>query len=259
MKEKLLVLAKAAPEASKRYEELVCIAGVTDKGEWRRIYPIPWELFWKDSGKKFMKKQWIEYELVDDKPSDHRPESRKVKFETIKVLEKASFREIESITKPRITTIESLISHGAKTVSLGAIKPELIDFTLMDNKQYEEILGMSKQQTLTGKTAVLEPPEHKYRYIFTDVKGEQPHKMLCEDWELERLYSGCKKKLRNGEYSSIDVVHEKVKDKMFRKITEHGHFYFVVGTHYRFPTYIIVGVLYPRKDELPELDAGPNN
>lgn len=39
MKERLLVLAKAAPEASKKYEELICVAGITEKGEWRRIYP----------------------------------------------------------------------------------------------------------------------------------------------------------------------------------------------------------------------------
>ena len=53
----------------------------------------------------------------------------------------------------------------------------------------------------------------------------------------------------------MDEVHEKVKDKMFHKIAGHGHFYFVVGTHFRFGTYIVVGVLYPREDEIPELDA----
>jgi len=89
MIERLLVLAKAAPEVSSKYEHLICVAGITDKGEWRRIYPIPWKIFWSMSGQNFKKKSWIQYELESDKPSDFRPESRKIKFETIRVLKEA--------------------------------------------------------------------------------------------------------------------------------------------------------------------------
>ena len=49
MIERLLVLAKAIPEISSKYEHLVCVAGITDSGEWMRIYPIPWKVFWKNS------------------------------------------------------------------------------------------------------------------------------------------------------------------------------------------------------------------
>ena len=62
MKEKLLVLAKAAPEASKKYEELVCVAGITDKGNGENI-SNPLGNIWKTNDNKFKKKQWIEYEL----------------------------------------------------------------------------------------------------------------------------------------------------------------------------------------------------
>ncbi|MDE1768833.1 MAG: hypothetical protein KGH67_04430 [Candidatus Micrarchaeota archaeon] len=54
MKEKLLVLAKAAPEISSKYEHLVCVAGITESGEWRRIYPIPWKIFWESSSKEVL-------------------------------------------------------------------------------------------------------------------------------------------------------------------------------------------------------------
>ena len=63
-KEKLIVLGKACPIISKKYEHLVCVAGITDKGEWRRIYPVPWEVFWKGNTTRFKKKAWIEYELA---------------------------------------------------------------------------------------------------------------------------------------------------------------------------------------------------
>ena len=251
MKERLLVLAKAAPEASKKYQELICIAGITDKGEWRRIYPVPWEIFWGSRKTKFKKKTWIEYELEGSNSSDHRPESRKIKCNTIKVLKGESFSNIEKMLLKRITTIKSLEKRGHITVSLGVIKPEIIDFQPMDNKKYEKVLGMGKQKTLFGKKAYrLEPPEYKSQYIFIDETGEKPHKMLCEDWEIERLYSSCKKYFKEGKYKSMDEVHEKVKDKMLNKITQYGHTYFIVGTHYRFNTYDIVGVIYPKKGDV---------
>ena len=103
------MLAKACPEISQKYESLICVAGITDKGEWRRIYPIPWKTFWGTSPKYFSKKQWIEYELVSEKPSDHRPESRKIKPNTIKPLEREEYGKIETMLAERITTIEKLM------------------------------------------------------------------------------------------------------------------------------------------------------
>lgn len=66
IKEKCLVLAKASPTVSKGYNHLVCVAGITEKEDWRRIYPIPWELF---IGGFFKKKAWIEYELQSKNPT----------------------------------------------------------------------------------------------------------------------------------------------------------------------------------------------
>lgn len=243
MKEKLLVLAKAAPEASKKYEELVCVAGITDKGEWRRIYPIPWEIFWKTNDNKFKKKQWIEYELKDDKPSDHRKESRKIIPESIVVLGDASYTEIEQILNEKLTTLEELTNN--KDVSLGVIRPKTIeDYIPITNKQYEKILEMGKQTTLYGDKAYkLEPPEHKYQYIFTDEDSKE-HKILCEDWESVMLYLHCKK-----DYSTFDEVHVKVKEKML-KVAQMARSYFIIGTHYRFNTNIIIGVIYPKKNDV---------
>jgi len=60
-KEKLLVLAKAYPIISKKYETLLCIAGITEEKEWRRIYPVPMEDYIKVG--KFQKRRWIELEV----------------------------------------------------------------------------------------------------------------------------------------------------------------------------------------------------
>jgi len=113
MKEKMLMLARACPVISKKYEHLVCIAGITEAGEWRRIYPVQWKTFWGKDAFKYKKKMWIEYELEDDKPSDHRSESRKVKPGTIKPLYEEKYSEIKKILDSKLTSIEKLnkINH----------------------------------------------------------------------------------------------------------------------------------------------------
>jgi len=252
MKERLLVLAKATPEISKKYEQLVCVAGLTDKGEWRRIYPIPWSIFWKSSGKSFKKKMWIEYELQDDKPSDHRPESRKIKFETITPLQEAPFGEIEKLLRERLTSIEDLEKKGVNVQSLGVVEPiQILDFAPTTNQHYAELLMKSEQTTLYGEKAVkLDVPKYKYRYIFKDDIEGRIHENLCEDWEVGELYRKCEDYRKKGKYRDEYEVHQKVREKMFNLITKNKHVYFIVGSHYRFSTYLIIGVIYPKKSDI---------
>lgn len=252
MKERLLVLAKAAPEASKKYEELVCVAGITDKGEWRRIYPIPWEVFWRSSASRFRKKWWIEYELEDETPRDQRPESRKVKFGIIKPLREASFKEIEELLKPRLQCIKDIAAKGTKVQSLGVVEPkEVLDFVPLDNPHYVELVTMGQQKDLFGESAMkLEPPKFKYRYKFRDDLAGKVHELLCEDWEAVELYRHCEDYRKAGKYPDEKTVHEKVKDKFLNSIFKNKHVYFIVGSHFRFPTFMVVGVIYPKKSDV---------
>ncbi|MFH1285639.1 MAG: hypothetical protein ABIH99_03580 [Candidatus Micrarchaeota archaeon] len=253
MRERLLVLAKASPEISSKYESLVCVAGITDKGEWRRIYPVPWEVFWKSSGKNFKKKSWIEYELQSEEPSDHRPESRKIKFETIKPLGEAGFEEIETILKKKISCIEKLEAEGPKKQSMGVVAPtQILNFLPTTNSHYEALLTKSAQRDLFGNSAVkLDIPKYKYRYVFKDEDGAEGrvHELLCEDWEVGELYRKCEDYRKLGKYKDENEVHQKVQEKMLA-IAKTKHIYFIVGSHFRFPTWMIVGVVYSKKSEL---------
>ncbi len=238
------------PEVSQKYEELVCVAGITDTGEWRRIYPIPWKLFWQNSEKSFKKKTWIEYELKSDEPSDHRPESRKIKFETVKPGPEASFSEIESLLKERLTTVEDLEKTGTTKQSLGVVLPTIIDFKPMSNAQYEKAFAKKPQKTLDGAPAIrLDIPEYKYQYFFKDDTDGRMHQCLCEDWEVGALYRNCKKMMEEGKYKDETVVHEKVRHKMLNEITRNGPVYFIMGSHFRFNKYMVVGVVYRKKGD----------
>ncbi len=259
MKEKLLVLAKAAPQLSQKYEHLVCVAGITDKGEWRRIYPIPWSVFWKSSGKNFKKKSWIEYELADEKPSDHRPESRKIKPGTITPLRPATFQEIDSLLKARLTTLEELAAKGATVESLGVVTPRQIrDFKEMSNEHYKEESEKARQLNLFGEAAVkLDIPAYKYQYVFKDDDGGTTHEMLCEDWEVGELYRNCEGYRKQGKYKDENEVHQKVRQKMLVDIGSKKPLYFIVGTHSRWPTFMIISVVYPTKIDIMELARAP--
>ena len=250
MEEKLLVLAKASPVVSKKYESLVCIGGITNNGKWRRIYPVPWECFWKTSPTAFKKKSWIQYELIDNNPSDHRVESRKINFKSIKPLEEEKYKKIRELIQQNLTTLEDLQSKSHREVSLGIIKPEIIDF-IEEEADTEKLRNKKAQKTLDMKDAVpIDIAEKKYSYKFKcghpNCKG---HKLLCEDWELGELYRSCKDYLKRGKYKDENELFQKIKNKMFDEMKKKEEIFFVVGTHYRFDTYIIIGILYPKKSD----------
>jgi hypothetical protein len=255
LKERLLVLAKAAPEVSKKYSETVCVAGITDSGEWRRIYPVPWETFWQMNNSRFKKKWWIEYDVPNPTPSDHRPESRKIDFDTIRPLGEEKYATIEKMLKEKLSSIEDLEEKGPKNVSLGVVKPLRVkDFVPTSNSHYEDLVTRKAQRDILGKPLIkLEIPAYKYRYLFMDDEDGREHEMLCEDWEVGELYRKCENDRKAGKYDGDDTVHSHVKDsfldRMFLPI-KRDHVYFIVGSHSRYPTYMVVGVVYPRMDDI---------
>ncbi|MBI5347321.1 MAG: hypothetical protein HZB66_01790 [Candidatus Aenigmarchaeota archaeon] len=251
VREKLLVLAKTCPVVSKSYEHLVCVAGITGVGEWRRIYPVPWVLFSKHCETKFKKKQWIEYELKSNEPSDHRPESRKIMPESVKPLEEADFSVIKDMLDKKLTTLEHLHKQGHHIASLGAMKPIIEDFHACDNIQEEKLIRMSTQMTLFGTKAMkIDVPEMNFNYIFRcggqECKG---HDMLCLDWELGELHRKCEEYRSHGKYKDDGEVFEKVGYRMMNDMLKKKCLYFIVGTHSTWGTYMIISVIYPRKDD----------
>jgi hypothetical protein len=74
-KRKIFITVKTYPALSKKYDEIVCTAGILDDGSWARIYPLPFRKL--DYEKRYRKYQWLEIQLQKN-TSDPRPESYKV-------------------------------------------------------------------------------------------------------------------------------------------------------------------------------------
>lgn len=247
--ERLLVLAKTYPTVSQKYEHLVCIAGLTEDNEWRRIYPVPWQLFWKGSEQKFKKKTWIEYKLESDEPSDRRPESRKIDWSSIKVLDEEDFREIKRRLDEKLVNLDEIQDRSDKEVSLCVIKPTIKDFVWTDSEYGAKLVKMSQQLTLTdGKSAVkIKPIDKKFQYVFRCCKEcRKEHRIMCEDWELGMLYLNTLEKY--GPNAPL-----KVREKFYEELPKRKHLYFVLGTHNIHGTWLIISVVYPRKSDIEKL------
>lgn len=70
------------PVPAKKGVEVSCTAAITDKGEWLRLFPVPYRRL--NASQKFSKYQWIEVG-VERATTDPRPESHKISHQTIKI------------------------------------------------------------------------------------------------------------------------------------------------------------------------------
>ena len=83
--DKILITVMTYPHPSAVHQELVCTAGVTEGGEWIRLYPIDYRYQPRD--RQFHKYQWIEVNLESDsKSNDTRKESRRPDPDSIRII-----------------------------------------------------------------------------------------------------------------------------------------------------------------------------
>ncbi len=82
---KVLITVMTYPHPSRGYQELVCTAGVTESGEWIRLYPVDYR--YREQHQQFKKYQWIEVVLgPNGAGKDNRKESRRPDLDSIKLL-----------------------------------------------------------------------------------------------------------------------------------------------------------------------------
>lgn len=252
VKKRVTVITKAYPEPSRKHGDVACTAGITEDGEWIRMYPIDIRHFVGEN--KISKFDVIEVECEKDTGEKlGRKESHKIRPDSIKIVDR-------SLTQPNVdwirrnalllpklnTSIESLQElYGQDKTSLGLIRPkQIVDFIKTQELQKYENNSWSYTLTLDGQKIphVTQIP-HIFKYVFTcpGCKGSE-HTMQCEDWELFASYRSW-----GNNYTDLETLWAKLKEKYFDWMLKERDLYFVMGMYSQYPTWFIIGIYYPPK------------
>jgi hypothetical protein len=192
-RERALILVKAFPQPSQKYEETVCVAGLTPEGRFVRLYPIRYRHLPVE--KRFDRWDVIEYEA--ERPhKDHRPESRHVNEDTLEIVQHRdqwTAEERVAMWAPHVSA--SLIELRAQNLSdqrtLGVVKPDpgsvRLKFTRLSATEAKARQEEFKQVSLLDSNSLPAlPVDYEFRYLFTS--GGHPHDMKIHDWEIQAAY-----------------------------------------------------------------------
>jgi hypothetical protein len=126
---RVLITVMTYPHPKESHDEVVCTAGVTEAGEWVRLFPVDYRYLPKQ--KQFHKYQWIELDVLPrGYKTDGRKESREPKLDSIQLrgeplppANKWQARR-EIIDRLPHRTVRQLIQlHQEERVSLGVARP----------------------------------------------------------------------------------------------------------------------------------------
>ena len=265
---KVFITVKTYPTLSKKYDELVCTAGILDDGSWVRVYPLPFRKL--DYENRYKKYQWMELPLVKNE-SDPRPESHKVTdIDQVKLIgdpvgTKQGWLERKNIifgNNTVYTDLADLIEKANNNeLSIAIFKPaEILDLVIeeTDREWNSESLELLKakasqlslfqtQEELEKEFLIVDKLPYKFSYNFRDCKGKESTLMI-EDWEIGMLYWNCLKQTEGDENKALELVRKKYIDEFSSK-----DLYLFLGTTRQFHgwarnPFVIIGVFYPPID-----------
>ncbi len=192
---KLLVTIKTYPIPSAKYDELVCTAGVTEAGEFIRLYPVNFREL--EYAKKYQKYQWMEVLAERHKGRDVRRESYRPETKSIRMLgepiptragswdDRARF-----VLAKKSQSMEDLYDQQERDrTSLGIFKPSKINDFLMkpDSAEWKpSFLAELKQQRLWDSIC-------KSQILRRDMRLGQIHAFFCRysvgAWDLGHCWN----------------------------------------------------------------------
>lgn len=227
---------KALPHAGKKHGETVCCAGITERGEWRRQFPV----HFRRLSEKFARWDIIEYEYRKPK-DDKRPESRRVQEDTIRVVGDLAPKERANLLNPIIAPSTAVAASRGQTLAL--IRPQKVKFSATkktpkeladERKAYADA---ARQGSFFDKElSELEPCPYAFTFKYEDEEGRS-HTSTCDDWETAAMYRNFEKKY--GEERTLGMM-----KKTFEEDYPSKGMAFAMGTHSRYPdVWLLIGVI----------------
>lgn len=245
---RILVTVKSYPRPSRSLYETVCVAGVTDDGEWIRLYPVTFRLLPEEN--QFDKYDWIEVQVRKSK-RDYRAETFEPDVGSIRKVGRIStdlaWSERKQLLCPKLDpSIEAL---RATNRSLGFIRPAHLSHFLIHEETEDK--PDAEQQRATRQLSFLfpdvEPVERlarSFRYGFKCTDDcSSFHDLKIVDWEVFQSYRKWRDNYGPGR------VDELMQRKYWEEFRGRDLCLFV-GTplaqdHLR--SFIIIGLFYPPK------------
>ena len=201
---KLLITVKTYPIPSDTYDELVCTAGVTEDGEFIRLYPVNFRDL--PYARQYRKYQWIEVNVTKHGSRDSRKESYRPVDGTIRTLGDPIGTEdnwklrAEYVLKNSAKSIEDLRElQASDRTSLGVFRPkEVTDLVISSDdpdwkpEYLQELKQMRIWETRKASLRPLRKVPFKFHYKFNcEDERCNGHTMSIHDWEVGALFWRC--------------------------------------------------------------------
>lgn len=242
--ETILITVKTYPTLSKSYVETVCTAGINDRGEWRRLYPIRFRHLADN-------KQFKLYDRITVRLSDHsddgRPESRRPSSDTIQIKGRVRDWPLRHqwVGPTIIDSLKEMIDKGR---SIGPIRcREVLDFywKKVSGTWSPDQLEQLKQQGLWGDEApkALEKIPYEFHLRWKDGNGEEYDHMFIS-WEVRQTW----RTYRRDYSDPLTVMKDKWLDDILSKERDLAFF---MGNRADFrQVFMVCGTYNPPKREI---------
>jgi len=247
LEREVLITVKAYPNPSKKYQETVCVAGITKQEGWIRLYPITFRNLTR--GRQFKKYQIIHLRMQkheDSRPESFRPDQDSFRLGGFLSTSNAwRARKAWLIPTASASMCEILKLEREQRKSLGMFKPkEVRDLVIQPaDKEWNDIVNQLSFFEQPGKPLESIPYRFKYSYVCEDpnCKG---HEQTIVDWEACELY----RKLRDSE-SNEKALWAKMRQKWIDELWgQSKDSYLFVGNQRAHPrAFLILGVFWPPK------------
>lgn len=243
-RERILITVRTYPTPSTGNRETVCTGGITDQGEWRRLYPVP--LRYLPKSQQFT--TWDIVEVGVGPPrTDARPESRRPNLPTLRrVGELKKWAPRCSWVLPTVfSSLQQLIDAGR---SLGPVTiREVLELQVKEVDPNWDAKRRAKLevQMLFDQALSLEKIPYEFRIVWLDGDGTQ-HTSLVISWEMAQTW----RKYRNRYENPIEEIRTKLLGDYFGSDRQASFF---MGNHSRFrSTFMVCGWFIPPKVEVAD-------
>lgn len=253
---------KAYPQASTKYGEVVCVAGIrsdTPTPRWVRLYPVDF----RDRPFDQQFRKWEEIELNIEPGSDQRPESVRPDTASIEVVRSLSseggWRARRPLVEPLL--MESMCEVAARQreagMSLGAFRPaEVLDVTLDEEPDWtpQQRDALSKVSLFAQDKSLLEKIPWRWRYKYRCGGSCGGHHQTIIDWEIAQAWRSWRRSY------GPDEAAQRVRDKWLNELAgPKKDTVFFVGNQRAYPEgFLVLGVYYPpkRSENVEHLQLG---